>query len=475
MRRLSSSCVTIYMFKYKKEKTFIINKQGDIPMKNLLLTLLILLTIVMSVKADGQDTLWFRIAGAGVQELDFTPDDKYVIAWTNAIEFWEVQQGVKEFSIPIDINAVGDYDYTEQYLVFAKDSTPKLLDWKTKEVIEGFEKEEENIGRIRTAKSKNEFMANTYHINSQSSTIVGNKIYFYDIESKRKVDSLSILNQFEKDGYKWKRTIHDYNYVGTNDEIIYVVIDDVNDEIVNIPAQLRKRHYFVHFYNRETKELVDSVYSFTNTNTQFGGFNKMQVMNDRSKIAWNNNGGEINFYDFNTKQFYENLVFEESDFAEPNDIELINNDSYLILASSGYIKSFELFNESKYNYFNVGTYNQCMLSNDRNLMVGSIGSILILHPITKTEVESINYSDFFNISPNPSTNIIEIQCKFSTPSSFILKLTSLNGSTIDIIKNTLTKELNVNEKYSISNLSSGVYFIILETEGIKISKQFIKE
>lgn len=441
-------------------------------MKNLLIALIALLSLVMSLRADGQDTLWFRVAGAGVQELDFTPDDKYVIAWTNAIEFWEVQQGVKEFSIPTE--TAGDYNYTEQYLVFAKDSTPKLLDWKTKEVIEGFEKEKENIGRIRTAKSKNEFMANTFHRVEDFPDEIGNVIYFYDIDNKEKIDSITFLKQFEE-GYTWKRTIHDYDYIGNNDEFIYVIIDDVNDEIDYVPAKLRKRHYFVHFYDRATKMLLDSVYSFTNTNEKFGGFNYLQVMNDRSKIAWNNKGGEINFYNFNTKQFYDNLIFEESEFAEPNDIELKNNDSYLIIASSGFIKSFELFNESKYNYFNVGTYNQCMLSNDRNLMVGSIGSIIILHPITKSEVESINYFDYFNIIPNPSSSNIEIQCEFSKPSSFILKLTSLNGSTIDIIKNTLTKELKVNEKYNISNLSNGVYFITLETEGVKVSKQFIKE
>lgn len=439
-------------------------------MKNLILIILLVMIATTTATADEQDTLWFRIAGAGVQELDFTPDDKYVIAWTNAIEFWEVEKGVKEFSIPIDINAVGDYNYNGQYLVFAKDSTPKLLDWKTKDIIEGFEKEEENIGRMRTAKSKNEFMANTYYINSQSSTIVGNKIYFYDIESKIKVDSLSFINQFIKDGFQWKRTIHDYDYVGTNDEIIYVVIDDVNDEIENIPAQLRKRHYFVYFYNRETKELVDSVYSFTNTNTQFGGFNKMQVMNDRSKIAWNNKGGEVNFYDFYTKQFYDKLVFEESEYAEPNDMELTNNDSYLSLANGGYIKSFELINESEYNYFNVGTYNQCMLSNDRNLMVGSIGSILTLHPVTLTSVETDLINNQTTISPNPTSSIVNIDLNCSEP-LVDYQITDISGARVS--QSTIANQFG-NLQIDFSAYTTGVYFLTINCKE-PVTYKIIKE
>jgi len=115
---------------------------------------------------------------AGAQDVDFTPDDKYVIAWTNSIEFWEVQQGVEEFSVPIE--TVGDYNYNEQFLVFAHDSTPKLLNWQTREVVEGFNKMPTKLDRIKTAKSKNEFMAK---LDQDSNTI-----YFWDINSKQVVD-----------------------------------------------------------------------------------------------------------------------------------------------------------------------------------------------------------------------------------------------------------------------------------------------
>ncbi|PKL78438.1 MAG: hypothetical protein CVV25_11730, partial [Ignavibacteriae bacterium HGW-Ignavibacteriae-4] len=77
-------------------------------MKNILLTIFLAILASTSSKANELDTLWYR-STSFVNELDFTPDDKYVIAWTNAIEFWEVQQGIKEFFVPSE--TIGDYNY----------------------------------------------------------------------------------------------------------------------------------------------------------------------------------------------------------------------------------------------------------------------------------------------------------------------------------------------------------------------------
>ena len=108
-------------------------------MKNIFLTLMIVVITTVTSSATEIDTLWYRTMSAGARNVDFTPDDKYVIAWTNSIEFWEVQQGVIEFSVPTEL--LGEYNYNEEYLVFSQDSTPKLLNWQTREVEEGFHKE----------------------------------------------------------------------------------------------------------------------------------------------------------------------------------------------------------------------------------------------------------------------------------------------------------------------------------------------
>ncbi len=447
-------------------------------MKNLLLILLTILSVVLPASAIEIDTLWYRTMSSGARDVDFTPDDKYVIAWNNSIEFWEVQKGVMEFSVPTEV--AGDYNYTEQYLVFAKDSTPKLLDWQTKEVIEGFEKENENIGRIRTAKSKNEFMANTFHINTKSSTIIGNMIYFYDIESKRKVDSLSFVKQFQKDGYKWKRTIHDYDYVGTNDEIIYVVVDDVNDEIDNIPPQWRKRHYFVHFYNRETKELVDSVYSFTNTNEKFGGFNNMQVMNDRSKIAWNHRGGEINFYDITERNFYSKIIFDEADYVPATNIDLSKDDSKLVVTNqhTTFLKIFDVKSNTLIHEYTKGSFQNSSFSDNNELLITNIGGFLILFPshINTSSVEGTNYNQLnLTVTPNPASNNISIQFSTATNESIKLSIIDLLGNEIGIIDEGNIENQNYSINYNISNLAPATYFIRLELGSEIFTKKFIKE
>ena len=443
-------------------------------MKKLILTLIIALTATISSSAIEIDTLWFRIAGAGVQELDFTPDDKYVIAWTNAIEFWDVEKGVKEFSIPIDINAVGDYNYNEQYLVFAKDSTPKLLNWKTREVVEGFEKEKENIGRIRTAKSKNEFMVNTYHKVEDYPDDIGNVIYFYDIDSKRKVDSLDLGSTFEKESYKWKRTVHGYDYAGTNDELIYVIIDDANDVLQNIPPMFHEQHYYVNFYNRLTKELVDSVYSFSNTNEHYGGFNRMQVMNDRTKIAWNHNGGEINFYDIIQKRFYDKLVFDIADYVNATDINLSRDDRIITVTNQvvTFLKIYNTKNRTFLHEYTKGSFQYSSFSNNGELLITNIGSWLILLPshIGTTSVETENANPQTTFSPNPTSSLVNIDLNCSE-AMVDYQINDITGATV--ARSTIANQSG-KLQLDFSAYATGVYFLTINCKEPKTYK-IIKE
>ncbi|MER3330023.1 MAG: hypothetical protein RIF34_10635, partial [Candidatus Kapaibacterium sp.] len=377
-------------------------------MKNLLLTLLLIVIAPLSSVAEEQDTLWFRWTGE-IKKVDFTPDDKYVITWTNSIEFWETQQGVVEYFIPTE--STGDYNYNEEYLVFAQDSTPKLLNWQTREVIEGFNKMPTKLDRIKTAKSKNEFMAK---LDQDSNTI-----YFWDINSKQVVDSIYFEYSFKYKTYKWKKTIHEYGYVGNNDELIYVIIDDAND-IFQKPHPLdNEQHYYVHFYNRETKELVDSVYSFTNTNEQFGGFNKMQVMNDRSKIAWNHKGGEINFYDIIERKFYSKIIFDEADYVTATDIEFNKSGKFMAVTEvelcCKYIKIYNIDSYEMIYFSDTWSWENVSFSNKDELLISHVNSFLFLFPshITTSSVNNIDDNTYnLNVTPIPSSEFIDFSFSF---------------------------------------------------------------
>ncbi len=416
-------------------------------MKNLLLTLMLVVFASTTIKAIEIDTLWLRIAGAGVQELDFTPDDKYVIAWTNAIEFWEKQQGVKEFSIPIDVKAVGDFNYNKEILVFAKDSTPKLLDWETKDIIEGFEKQETFLGRIRTAKSKNEFMATKGHHPKV--------IYFWDINQKQILDSIEIMKEFEKNNQKWGRSIHEYDYVGNNDEYFYIRINDNNALTSGLNPKYEVDNFSYLIYSRETKELVDSLFAFQVSFENYNHVDKMVVMNDRTNLAWNNKGGEINFYNVIQKRFYKK--FFRNDFSMVNDIEF-NNDDKLISLTYGVINVFDLDNSGLFASFNTrSSYGQCKLSQNKQFMIGSVGSILIMHPVTLTSVETNALKSQTTISPNPTSSIVNIELNCSEP-LVDYKITDINGATVS--QATIANQFG-SLQIDFSAYTTGVYFLTI--------------
>jgi len=441
-------------------------------MRNLILLFIIIVLTTVTSSATEIDTIWYRTMSAGAQDVDFTPDDKYVIAWTNSIEFWEVQQGVEEFSVPIE--TVGDYNFNEQFLVFAHDSTPKLLNWQTREVIEGFNKMPTKLDRIKTAKSNNEFMAK---LDQDSNTI-----YFWDIDSKQITDQIQFAQSFEKGVYKWKRTLDEYGYVGNNDELIYAIIYDENDKYQQIHPSERKKHFFVHFYSRETKELVDSVYSFTNTNEQFGGFNKMQVMNDRSKIAWCHRGGEINFYDITERKFYSKIIFDERDFIEPSDIEFNITGEFMAITKSEpccrYIKTYNLLTYELVYFSDIGGKDNVSFSNDDNLLVANANSFLLLFPshITTSSVNDYDENTYaLNVTPNPSSEFIDIAFSSNYLQNFRLSINDLVGSEVSLIDNGSMNTLNYQTNFNVSALPSGTYFIRLEIGNEVVVKQFIKE
>jgi hypothetical protein len=424
--------------------------------------------MVLPASAIEIDTLWYRTMSAGARDVDFTPDDKYVIAWTNAIEFWEVQKGVMEFSVPTEL--LGDYNYNEEFLVFSKDSTPKLLNWQTREVVEGFQKQETFLGRIRTAKSKNEFMATKGHYPKV--------IYFWDINQKQILDSFEIMKEFEKDNQKWGRSIHEYDYVGNNDEYFYIRVNDNNANTPGMHPKYEKDIFSYLVYRRDTKELVDSLFAFQITTDNYSHVDKLVVMNDRSKIAWNNKGGEINFYDFNTKQFYGKLVFDTHDFVEAFDIEFNHDESVVGITHGQNLKIYNLQKKEKIHEYFLGSWQNLSFSNNNDYLTTNIGSWLVLFP-SHTGTSSVEGTDNnrlnLTVTPNPASNNISIH--FNTVTNELIKLSIIDlvGNEIDIIDEGIIENQNYTIDYNISDLPPATYFIRLELGSEIFTKKFIKE
>ena len=438
-------------------------------MKELIMFLLLIATA--SLIPNELDTIWYRYTDSGNQDVEFTPDDRYIALWRNELQLWDVNIGEVEFKIQTE--STGDFNYNNRYLVFAQDNTPMLLDWRTREVVEGFAKLSYKLDRIKTAKSKNEFMAK-----QQGDS---NNLFFWDIDTKIQIDEFNFGYSFDKEGYKWKRTLHEYGYVGNNDQYFYVIISDANNVLENIPSDFHEHHYYVNFYNRETKELVDSVYSFTNTNEQFGGFNKLQVMNNRDHIAWNNEGGVINFYNIKNRNYYNKLVLDEKDYIEATDIEFNNDDKYVAISQVDvcckYIKIFNYESKEIVYYSNTWSWENISFSNNNEFLVSSLNSFLLLFPshITQSNIDEESMEFSLSISPNPSNSYLNIDLQLNSVDYVKLDVIDMAGSIKEVVHEGLLDESPFNKQIDISNYAAGVYFIQLELNNKVYSKQFIKE
>jgi hypothetical protein len=78
-----------------------------------------------------------------------------------------------------------------------------------------------------------------------------------------------------------------------------------------------------------------------------------------------------------------------------------------------------------------------------------------------------------SIKPNPSDNVIEVQLELVEKTGYKLSIVNSNGLTVKEIYRTNTNKGIANENIEVSNLASGVYNLILQTESERISKLFL--
>lgn len=417
-------------------------------MKNLMLAILIAIIATTAAKANDQDTLWFRDTGSIIYDLDFTPDDESIITWNSEIQFWNVQNGTKEFTIPTESS--GDFDYNYRFLVFSQNKTPKLLNWVTKEVIEGFESESDNLGRIRTAKSKNEFIS---ILNKNDSTL-----YFWDIDNKRKIDSFNIKNRFKIKDIYWERKIVDFDYLGNNDEYFYITIEDNNHSIQNLPLKERKINTSNLFFSRYEKEQIDSVHrsTFENSNPIYV-YNYISVLNNRNKVIMNKSGGKLMFYDIDFNQILDELTFS-NDSAIVNDIYTTKDDNIIAIASDRNTKIIDLTKKEVLQSYNF-EIKHIALGNISNFIVAGGNEFISLRPKSwlKTDVNESYYRNETTISPNPTSNFVNIELNCSEP-KVDYQINDVNGALV--AQSTKANQFG-SLQIDFSAYPTGVYFLTI--------------
>lgn len=435
-------------------------------MKNLLLTLIILISLLLSAKAVEQDTLWFRDTGSLIHDIDFTPNDESIIIWNSEIQFWNVPDGTKEFTISTESN--GNFNFDNQFLVFSQNNTPKLLNWISKEVIEGFEKESYNLGSIRTARSRNEFMSK---LNLNDSTL-----YFWDIDNKRKVDSFSIKSTFKINDIYWERKIIDFDYIGNNDEYFYITIEDNNHTAQNLPLNERKINTSNLFFSRFQKEFIDSVFrsTFENSNPIYI-YNYISVLNNRNKAIMNISGGKIVLYDIETKKIIDEYIFS-NDSAIVNDIYTSNDDNIIAIASDRNAKIIDFKQKEVLQSYDFEIMHFA-LGNISNLIVAGGKEYISLRPKSwvKSNIQNEIQRDHLRIEQSIQNEQIDIILNLVTTSEYSLSVVDLSGNILELIEHGVSNLKNKIIPFKTDSLAKGVYFVKLEYNNKNITAKFIKE
>jgi WD40 repeat protein len=429
------------------------------------LIILLILTANLLAFAEEPEYLWFKWTDSDIQNVDFTLDDEYIIVWNDNLEYWGVTSSEREFFIPTE--SAGDYNYNYSHLLFSQDSTPKLLDWQSREIIEGFEKEEHKIGKIRTAKSKNEFIA--------QSVQDSNVFYFWNIDEKEKIDSLKTLSIFQERGFTWKRTVWNYDYAGKNDEFLYLVMSDDNNRIEFQAPQSQSHNFFVHIYNLETDQLVDSIFLFQHNYKFKSGIRWVETTEDRNIIAMNKKQGYISYYDVETNRFIDEYRYTQST-GEINDIEFLDNGEKLAIADGGFFKIVDLEKNETLQEYNYGIELVKFSYNSEIFTLGGREALTLRRKSWVTSsVENKELLSVVSLSPNPADSRISINFGSEVGSSYDVSLFDLSGNKVGKIDSGILDTEQYTIDYDISQLPAGVYFVRLDLAGEVITRKFVKE
>jgi len=124
-------------------------------------------------------------------------------------------------------------------------------------------------------------------------------------------------------------------------------------------------------------------------------------------------------------------------------------------------------------YYVAGFRYKFVFENDNgnNIYIDNIN----LYPASMTEIKEIETNAGLSVYPNPASDFVQIYFTSLTDSNCKIYIQNALGQLVTIVYEGSTT-VGANEfEYSTANLQSGVYFIIVESEGSKETIKFIKK
>lgn len=114
---------------------------------------------------------------------------------------------------------------------------------------------------------------------------------------------------------------------------------------------------------------------------------------------------------------------------------------------------------SNSNAFNIGTFQEY-------INLGPVNSALLKISSLATQLEYVNSDNIFELSPNPSNNLLNIQLNTKDETAEI-RITSLLGQTLQ------TSMCNSSVQISTADLPSGIYIVVCNHKGTQSQRKLI--
>ncbi len=220
-------------------------------------------------------------------------------------------------------------------------------------------------------------------------------------------------------------------------------------------------------YHVNFAHIPGNTYKSLNINNQRSGITKMSYYSD-DKIVFGNNGGDIQIWEVGKINGDEKLLkIFKAHIGTVKGVVVTSDSTVLITAGTdGYIKFWNLYNyQSVCSIFVKTLINVIKLINDNSLLVATEDGNFIMYNIDEyikaTQESSIPDPEisnvFFNIYPNPVSDMAYIQYNFPIPTQMKIDIIDIFGKIIKSF-NFNNENQGINQvNLDLSDIGTGFY------------------
>lgn len=182
----------------------------------------------------------------------------------------------------------------------------------------------------------------------------------------------------------------------------------------------------------------------------------------------------VEIFDFNTGELVQKLFINGYSLTG---IEFSPDDKYIVTSNgpgANCLLVWSIENGKEVHRYWPSSYECIDVSNNGLYVLGNVGNIMRLFK-ARFEASSVSLKEEIKkiIYPNPSNNIAIIEYELKTSANLTINLINSEGSLFKTILNKFLESGNQKIEINTSDIPSGAYFIVVQTEQKKVVFQLI--